>query len=105
MSIRIKKVNQLLLKELANLLEQEFAGDFITIVDLETSKDLKKAKVWISCFGKEESDVIKKLEEKEGYFRSYLGKRLFIKNIPQLSFLIDKGSRQAARVEAILRNK
>ena len=103
MSNRINKINQLLLKELAQLIHQEFPGKFITVIAVETTLDIKNAKVWVSVLSQDEETILKELEEKKGSFQSYLGKKLFIKTIPKISFSIDKSPERVAKIEELLK--
>lgn len=103
MTNRINKINQLLLEELAKLIQEEQFEELITVTAVETASDLKNAKVWLSIFGHQsEEKVLKKVVEKASYFQSYLGKKLFIKNIPRLSFCIDKSGQRVAKIEELL---
>lgn len=103
MSRRIDKFNQLLLQELAYLIQKEFTGKMITVTDVETALDLKTSKVWVSVYQGNNQEILRQLQDKAPYFQSYLGKKLFIKNIPKLSFLIDKSPERVAKIEELLR--
>lgn len=103
MSNRINKVNQLLLEELAKLIREELGEKLVTVLAVDTSADLKNAKVWISVFGQNEEEILKELEDKTVFFQSFLGKKLFIKNIPKLSFFVDKSSQRIAKIEQLLK--
>jgi ribosome-binding factor A len=102
MSNRINKVNQLLQEELAKLIQEGGFEELITVTAVETTPDLKNARVWLSIFSQNQEEVLKKVIERTSYFQSYLGKKLFIKNIPRLSFCIDKSGQRVARIEEIL---
>src|SRR3989337_3644762 len=101
MSRRINKVNQVIQKELAKLIQEEFSNDLITITFVETALDLKSAKVWFTAF-KNEKEATKKLSKKAYELQRLLGSKLFIKNIPKLSFHLDKSNERVAKIEKIL---
>jgi len=102
MSRRLDKVNQLLLEQLAKLIQEEFSGQLVTVTNVETAADLKSAKVWISVYNQDEEEILSQLAKKAPYFQGYLGKKLFIKNIPKLSFFIDKSLERVAKIEELL---
>jgi len=106
MSRRIEQVNQLLQKELGELFlrEVEFPKNcLVTITKVETSADLKWAKVWISILPiKFAGRVLEILNKKASYFQSLLGKKLFIKFIPKIIFQVDRTEEEASEIERIL---
>jgi ribosome-binding factor A len=99
---RINKINQLLQEELAKLIQEEGFEELITVTAVETASDLKNARVWLSIFSQNQEEVLKKVIEKAPHFQSYLGKKLFIKNIPRFSFCIDKSGQRLAKIEELL---
>jgi ribosome-binding factor A len=102
-NFRLKSLNQLIQKELAQLIEQEFAPHFVTVTEVETTPDLLNAKVWIAVFQDSPEEILKQLENRRSEFQSILGKKLFIKNIPCLHFLLDHSAAKVARIEKLLK--
>lgn len=107
MSERIKRVNQLIKEEIANLLLKEvcFNKDIlVTVQSVDTSKDLRYAKVRVSVMPFEKSEeVIKILEKQTPRIQRELNKAIEIKFVPRIEFEIDKGEEKASRVEDILK--
>ena len=106
MSERIPKINALIQHELSELLsrEIEFPGNcLVTIVGVETSKDLRHAKVWVSILpefyiGK----AFEQLKREAGHLQFLLNKRLSMKPLPRLSFAIDDTEQKASDIESLL---
>ncbi len=80
-----------------------------TITDVSLSADYKNCKIFYSLmvFGdaaaeRVERDVSRELEEKSTSFKFILGKHMRIRNVPDLSFYIDRTPAKAAEVEKIL---
>jgi ribosome-binding factor A len=107
MSQRMQRVDELLRQEIGVLLAKEVADPrigFVTITDVETSPDLRHAKVWVSVIGgKAESDeTVRALQQAMGYVRHQLGQRLRIKRIPELHIRLDDSAERGTRVLHLL---
>lgn len=102
---RIEKVNELLSQELAKLLNEEFAEDYgiITINYLDTTPDLKNAKVIIGILNKNKEEIIlQKLQKRSEYLRRVIGRRIFLRDVPHFTFESDTGAEKVMKVEALL---
>lgn len=77
---------------------------FVTISRVEITNDLSYAKVFISVLGsdREKAASLIGLRNSVGFIRTYLGKALKIRKIPQLSFLLDESLDHAMHIEEIL---
>ena len=87
MSQRTDRVDELLRQEIGALLAKEVADPrigFATITDVETSPDLRHAKVWVSVIGgkADRDETLRALPDAMPFIRHELGKRLRIKRIP-----------------------
>jgi len=106
MSNRILKINTLLKKELAELLlkELEFPKDIlVTLTRVETTRDLKESKVYISVLPEEKGEKICQLLNRKIYwFQKKIDKRLKMKIIPKIEFFEEKKTGEAGRIEEIL---
>jgi len=92
MSYRIPKLNSLIREEISELIQHGIKdprlGDFITVTEVETSVDLKHARVFVSSLGTEEEKekTLKGLTSASGFIRRELAKKIRIRHIPELSF-------------------
>jgi len=106
MSHRIAQVNELIRQELSNLIltEVEFPqGCLVTIIRVETSKDLRHAKVWISVIPAYFiTKALERLKHNIGQLQFELNKRLSFKPLPRIRFLIDKTEEQATEIDRLL---
>lgn len=102
MAHRVEKVNQLIRRELSELLQRQVRdprlGSFISVNEVRTSADLKHARVFVSSFGKDvdRPEVLAALKTASGFFRGELGSRLKLRSIPELSFSWDESIEQGA---------
>jgi len=106
MSERILRINDLIRQHVNELLltEVDFPhGCLATIVKVETSKDLRHSKIFISVLPvKYTSKVIDKLKQNIGKIQHQLKKRLSLKPLPRISFAIDRTEKEASDIEQLL---
>jgi ribosome-binding factor A len=108
MTRRIEQVNMLLRRELATLLQNEVKDPrittFVAITEVDTSPDLRYAKVFISHLGTEEEkkDLLKALKSASGFFRRELAGRIRLRRIPELTFIWDTSIEQGDRIARLL---
>ena len=92
---RIERVNSLIRQELSELLRLQVKdprlGEFIAVTEVDTSADMKHAKVFVSQYGNEvdRKKVISGLVSASGFFRSELSKSLKMRYVPELHFQWD----------------
>jgi len=107
MTNRIPRINQLIKKELGEILLREFdspKGSLVTITRVETYANLKQAKVYISVIstGKQSLEVINSLKNMTYSFQRLLDERLRMRKAPKIIFLQDVETAEAAKIEDIL---
>jgi ribosome-binding factor A len=106
-SQRTQRVDELLRQEIGALLSKEVADPrigFATITDVETSPDLRHAKVWVSVIGQkgDRDETLRALSAAMPFIRRELGKRLRIRRIPDLHVHLDDSAERATRVLHLL---
>lgn len=107
MGQRIDRVDELLRQEIGEILARDLADPrigFATITDVETSPDLRHAKVWVSVIGgrTDRTETVRALQASTGFVRHELGKRLRIKRIPALHIHLDDSAERGTRVLHLL---
>lgn len=105
---RTDRVNALLRQELQQLIQQEVKDPrvgFATVTDVQTTPDLRHAKVYVSVLGADdEADVsISALQEARAFLRHALAERITIRRVPELDFERDRTLDRAMRIDALLR--
>lgn len=107
MSERIIKLNKLIKKHLGEILIRELSmkpGVFLTISKVDTSPDLRYTRVFISIFPYKEADYALKTISKEMYsIQGALNKKLEMRPLPRLEFILDSTEEKADEIEQILR--
>ncbi|MBR0320180.1 MAG: 30S ribosome-binding factor RbfA [Clostridia bacterium] len=77
----------------------------ITITRVETTGDLRYAKVWLSVYGlKDEKEFKKGLKSASGWLRREVGSTLKLVYTPELVFELDKSIEYGAKISNILEN-
>jgi len=106
MSYRIEKVNSLIQQELSKIINREMEfpeSSLVTVTSVETSVDLKQAKIWVSVFPiREAKKVLRLLNQKIGYLQGLLNKKLVMYPLPRIKFILDTTEEKAEEVERLL---
>jgi ribosome-binding factor A len=109
-SRRIERINHLLRQEIADLLAREIkdaalSTALISIIDVETSPDLRKAKVYFSVFGDEEviEEAEAHLKRASGFLHRNLMERLDLRYTPHLEFVLDRSLARGDRIMRLMR--
>ena len=107
MSQRTDRVDQLLREEIGVIVARDIADPrvgFATVTRVETTPDLRHAKVWVSVIGQpaERVATIAALGRAMPFVRHELGKSLRIKRIPDLHVHLDDTAERGTRVLLLL---
>jgi len=107
-SRRLEQVAGLLQEELSHLLEREVKDPrmgFVTLTGVELSPDLRHARVYFSVLGDEEAvqQSLAALERAAGFLRHELSRRLTLRQVPELHFVLDRSGERAQRISDLLR--
>lgn len=107
MNRRILKVNKLIKQEVGKIIltETDFSRNIIlTITKVETSKDLRYADIFVSVLPLDKEVEIMELLKEEIYFiQQKLNKKLYLKPLPRIKFVIDKSGEDVSRIEELIR--
>ena len=80
-------------------------NEFITITEVQPTADLRYAKVFISCMGKEAKNVVETLNQTASLFSKLVAKQLKTKYSPKLSFFVDFSFSQAEKINSLIKSK
>lgn len=104
---RVDRVKEQILRELAELirtgLKDPRAASFITLNEVEVTRDYSHAKVYYTIFDEDKREVTQEaLEHAAGYLRSELAKRLTVFNTPQLHFIYDESIERGLHISNLI---
>lgn len=107
-SNRIGRINEEIQRELSSLIptvKDPRVTGMISVTAVDTTPDLKYAKIYISVLDKSDCEqVLKGLKSAAGYLRRGLGHALNLRNTPELTFIRDDSIDQGAHILEMLRN-
>lgn len=94
MTQRTERVDELLRQEISSIMTRDLSDPrvgFATVTSVETTPDLRHAKVWISVIGQpdEREATVGALRRAMPFVRRELGTRLRIRRIPDLHVHLD----------------
>ena len=105
MAHRIARVNEEIRKELARLLptvKDPRVPSFISVTEVQTTPDLKQAKVFVSAMTGEEKEILGGLKSSAGYLRRALATGLKLRYTPELFFVMDTSIKEGLKINQIL---
>src|SRR5690606_37367017 len=78
---------------------------FVSVTDVEMSRDLRHAKIYVSIFGDDEAkaQTLEALHHAQGFVRSELGRRIRLRHTPEISFRLDDSIERGHRINRLLR--
>ena len=105
--LRIGRINEEIQKELSQLIrtlkDPRVQDAMISITAVETTGDLRYAKVFVSVLQKDRSrDVLKGLKSAGGFLRREIGRTLQLRYTPELVFEEDHSIEHGTRIFEIL---
>ncbi|MFW5955341.1 MAG: 30S ribosome-binding factor RbfA [Rhodothermales bacterium] len=109
MSIRTERVARLIQREVADLLQTEFAEQLpslVTVTSARVTKDLSIAYVYVSVYGEtsaQRQSAFRHLEELTPQIRGSLARRIRhqVRAIPEVRFFLDESLEQAQKMETL----
>ena len=107
MADRMRRVNEAV-REVVSARIAEGLRDprigFVTVTAVETSPDLRHARVWVSVLGSEEERAasLEGLESAHGVLQQALASELRMKRTPTLQFVFDESIDRGMRITELL---
>lgn len=79
-------------------------GSLITLLEVDVSPDAKNAKIFIDIFGNEKmhEEIVTKLNEAAPHFRYQLAKKVTLRVMPEIVFVLDKTEKRAGDLEMLI---
>ena len=106
-SNRLMRINEEIQKELSamirNLKDPRVQDTMISITRVETTPDLRYAKVYVSFLQEDRAaEALKGLKSASGYIRRELGQRLRLRHVPEMHFKATDSIEYSANISKIL---
>jgi ribosome-binding factor A len=105
---RMRRVNEAVREVLSTVISKDLKDPrigFVTVTAVDTSPDLRHARVYVSVLGgeQERADTLAGLASSHGYLQGRVASELRLKNTPQLEFHYDESVDRGIRITEILR--
>ena len=105
---RLERVNQLIRQELSQLLQRgtkdpRLSG-YISINAVETTPDLRHAKIFVSCIcdAEQRKEILAALSHSSGFFRTELARHLTMRRVPELHYVWDESIEKGSNLLALM---
>lgn len=105
---RLARINDEILKELSQILRTEVKdpriGAMTTIIRVDTTQDLKYARIYVSVLGNEDEkkSVMQGLKNASGFIRGLIAKRVNLRFTPELQFKLDESTEYAVHMNQLI---
>ncbi len=108
MGRRLLKVNEAMREVLSTTIAEGLKDPrvgFVTVTSVETSADLRHAKVFVSVLGgeRERERTLAGLRSSHGYLQERVAEAVRLKRTPQLEFVYDGSVDHGMRIQELLR--
>ena len=106
MSNRTVRVNELVQRELSDILRKRYQSEAVamTIAEVRVSPDLRDARVFVAVVGSEEvaEAKLKWIRSKAADIREELSRRIVLKYLPKFEYILDQSAVRGARILEVL---
>jgi len=106
MSIRTVRVNELVQREISEILRRHYQSETVavTVTEVRVSPDMRDARVFISVVGDAEAgaEKLRWLRRQARAIRAEVGRRIVLKFLPKFEYVLDTTSDRSTRVMRLL---
>ncbi len=105
MSERLNKVNSLLEQEIGTIIARDFTFSeaLVTLTHVDATANLIEARAYISVLPEDRAEAVVATLNKGVYVvQQKINKKLNMRPIPRIMFVVDRETKEAARVEELL---
>jgi ribosome-binding factor A len=104
---RMRRVNEAVREVLSARIAEGFSDPrigFVTVTSVETSPDLRHARVYVSVLGSdsERAETLAGLDSAHGLIQQAIGRELRLKHTPTLQFVFDESIDRGMRISELL---
>jgi ribosome-binding factor A len=107
---RSGRINEEIRKELSSIIQNDIKDPRLTamvsVTDVEVTKDLRYAKVFVSIFGSDEekSNTLTALKSSSGFMRKEIGNRINLRYTPELIIELDNTIERGMHMDALFQS-
>ena len=87
-----------------NEVKEPSVTGLISVTDVKITPDQKYAKVYVSIFGKQNKNkVVDALKKATGFIKKELGKRVRMRNMPDITFELDNSMEYGEHMDRVIK--
>lgn len=106
MSNRTVRVNELVQREISDILRKRYQSEAvaITISEVRVSPDLRDARVFVAVVGSDEvaEEKLRWIRSKAADIREEVARRIILKYLPKFEYVLDRSATRGARILRML---
>ncbi len=108
MGFRVSRLAEEIKREVTDIVRNHLKDPRIShltsVTEVEVSKDMRYAKIFVSVYGSEEEQVktLEGLQSANGFIRSELGRRIRLRYLPEITFNLDTSIEQGVKISQII---
>ncbi len=106
MSNRIVRINELVQRELNDILRRHYQAEAVamTVTEVRVAPDLRDARVFVAIVGGDEvvQEQFRWLRRQAPALRAELARRIILKYLPRFEYVLDESTVRGARVMQVL---
>jgi ribosome-binding factor A len=104
---RADRVSEAIKREVSLMITQEVKDPrvhFVTVTSVETTDDLRYAKIFVSVLGDDAArkESLEGLKHAKGYIRSELGRKIALRYTPDIQFVLDASLDHSIKIKTLL---
>lgn len=104
------RINEEVKREISNLIRNEMKDvrltAMISVTDVQVTKDLRYAKVFVSVFAKDQEEKnanLDVLKSAAGFIRREIAQRINLRHSPQLLFELDESIDYGMKIDSLIK--
>jgi ribosome-binding factor A len=105
-STRTVRINELMQREISDILRRHFQTEAVavTVTEVRVAPDLRDARVFVSIVGEDEqiAEKLRWLRRQAPFIREELARRIVLKYLPRMQYVLDETTVASNRVLKIL---
>lgn len=107
---RVRRVAEQIKKDVSQIIITDIkdprVAEMTSVTDVELSKDLRHASVYVSIYGSEmeRKETLQTLARASGFVRTEIGRRIRLRYTPEINFFLDTSIEYGAYIESVLKS-
>ena len=105
---RTNRISEEMKKEISNLIQNELKDPrlpkLVSVIEVNVTRDLKYAKIYVSVLGSEEEkkNALSALKSAAGFVRREVGHRMQIRYTPEMQFELDNSIERGVYISKLI---